>query len=378
MRLDRYRLSFLRREVFLLLLAAGYTITAFAIAFGVSLAELKNSGDMTSHPLYIIRRFFHLDSRLGSTFLRQIIPGLTKITSEEDPDLFLETDSVDLILRLLVDIRYQSPQELLRVQIPLMSSLQTQKWYVTAASQQRSGNTGIKTADLKRISPEQPGVRPQPSPPEERVKERPRLLILHTHTSESFLPVSGEEHCFNGRGDIVKVGAHLRQVLEDKYGLPTLHCDTIHDYYPFRESYKRAEKTISEYLSRYPDIQVILDLHRDATPGIEHRVNIKGKPAAKLIMVVGTDRLGLPHPNWEKNSRFAKELAEAVDRVYPGLVHGVIEAEARYNQHLHPHAIIVEVGDHNTTLEEAYYSTELFAGVLASYLNSPSLRSFSL
>lgn len=365
-----------------------FTIAAFLSALVLSLYDLRTDHGWaipSHHPFFIIRRILRLDSRMALTFLRQLIPGLNRTIVEDDPDLVLEINGIDLFLNLLFDIRYQSPQEILRVQIPLLSSYQARRDYqVVASPALATSNSAIMEtetvgAGLEVSSSPSPLLRsPIETNPDQRKKEQPRILLLHTHTSESYLPVSGVEHRFNGRGDIVKVGARLSKILSEKYGISTEHSDRIHDNYPFRDSYKRSEKTITEYLAGNSSLEMILDLHRDATPGLDHRVNIKGRPAAKIIVVVGTNLLGLTHPNWEKNHQFAKELVETADRLYPGLVHGIIKSEARYNQHLHPRSLILEFGDHHTLLEEAYYSAELMAEVLATYFSSSSLQSFSL
>lgn len=379
---------FYRNHSLWMMLAVCFTIAAFLSALVLSLYDLRSDNGWaipSHHPFFIIRRILRLDSRMALTFLRQLIPGLSRAIAEDDPDLVLEIDGIDLFLNLLFDIRYQSPQEILRVQIPLLSSYQARRDYqvVTRPALATSNSAIIETptagAGLEVSSSPSPLLRsPTETNPDQRKKKQPRILLLHTHTSESYLPVSGVEHRFNGRGDIIKVGARLSMILSEKYGISTEHSDRIHDYYPFRDSYKRSEKTITEYLASNSSLEMILDLHRDATPGLDHRVNIKGRPAAKIIVVVGTNLLGLTHPNWEKNHQFAKELAETADRLYPGLVHGIIKSEARYNQHLHPRSIILEFGDHHTLLEEAYYAAELMAEVLATYFNSSSLQSYSL
>ena len=328
-----------------------------------------------------LRRYLHLDSRLAGVFFTRAIPGFERVIAEPDPDLVLEQRKLDLFLYFLVGIRHPSPQELFRVQLP-----------VTTFYQQKKGPVPVSGAGVSRFSPPANGQKPPerpvpavpspaPAPPQEieRPATGPRVLIFHTHTSESYLPVSGKTHRFNGKGDIVQVGKHLAETLEKKYRIPVLHCDTIHDHYPFRDAYQRSLASVEEHLVRQPELEVIIDIHRDATPGLEHRVMIRNRPAAKIILVVGTDRLGLPHPNWEKNHQFAVELVDAINRGYPDLAHRVILADARYNQHVHERAVLVEIGNEKSTLEEALYSAELFAEILASHLDSATtLQSFSL
>ncbi len=328
-----------------------------------------------------LRRYFHLDSRLAGIFFTNAIPGFKQVITESDPDLVLEERKLDLFLYFLVGIRQQTPQELFRVQLPVTTFYQQQNTLVPVSG---AGVARWEPPAGGRKLPERPVPAipsPAPAPPREMEKPAtgPRVLIFHTHTSESYLPASGKTHQFNGKGDIVLIGKRLAETLERKYRIPVLHCDTIHDHYPFRDSYQRSLATVEEYLKRHPELEVILDVHRDATPGLEHRVMIQNRPAAKIVLVVGTDRLGLQHPNWEKNHQFAMELVDAINRIYPDLAHRVILADARYNQHLHEKAVLVEIGNEKSTLEESLYSAELFAEILASYLDpAATLQSFSL
>jgi len=362
-------------EVLLVVSLAFFTfLTGFLIAF----LETKKEENWSppGGPVLLLRRYFHLDSRLGWTFFNNVIPGFNRVKTESDPDLILERRGIDFLIHLLLDIRYPSPQELLRVQLPATAFYQQKFSSVPTGAGISRTHPAFRAGD----PPERkPPSAPLPTPPKRIEPEpEPQVLIFHTHTSESYVPVSGKTHHNNARGDIVQVGKHLAQTLKEKYRIPVLHCDIIHDHYPFRDSYQRSLETVREYLARHPGLEVILDIHRDATPGLEHRVNIQGKTAAKIILVVGTDRLGLSHPTWGKNHQFAVELVDAVNRSYPGLAHRVILADARYNQHLHERAILVEIGNDKSTMEEARYSAELFAEILAAYLDSSSLQSFSL
>lgn len=350
----------------------------FIAGFLIAFLDPEKEGNSLLHggPVLLLRRYFHLDSRLGWTFFCKVIPGFDRIKTEGDPDLILERRGMDFLIHLLLDIRYPSPQELLRVQLPVTAFYQQKNSTVPAVAGISRTSPAFRAGEVPERKP--PAV-PLPTPPKRIEPEpEPQVLIFHTHTSESYLPVSGKTHHNNARGDIVQVGRHLAQTLEEKHGIRALHSDTIHDHYPFRDSYQRSLETVRQYLARHPGLEVIVDLHRDATPGLEHRVNIKGKTAAKIIIVVGTDRLGLSHPTWEKNYQFAMELVDAMNRTYPGLAHRVILADARYNQHLHERAVLVEVGNEKSTMEEALYAVELFAEILAAYLETSSLQSFSL
>lgn len=306
----------------------------------------------------------NLDPQIGRSLLHQGIPLLSRHTGEDDPKWNHYFRPVDFFLRLVSDIRYPSPQEFLCAQIPLLDrkvrfDLQQDSAQVQPVMARPVTNRAV----------------PVPIPAEPRlIRERstePQVLVFHTHTSESYLPVSGVDHKHNKKGDIVKAGRFLAEQLEIS-GIPTLYTDEIHDMYPFRDSYKRSQETISRLLQENPSIRMVLDIHRDGTTGISCRKVIAGRQAAGIVLVVGTDRMGLTHPHWQTNHKFALALADATDRRFPGLVLRVIQSDARYNQHLHNNAIIVELGNQYSTMDEAKNSVVYLAEVIAEYLrNNP-------
>ena len=160
-----------------------------------------------------------------------------------------------------------------------------------------------------------------------------RVVIFHTHTSESYLPISGRDHLSNGAGDIVQVGDYLSQALEAE-GFSVVHDRTLNDLIPFRDAYRRSYDTAERLLRANPQPLALIDLHRDATPGVAGTIELGGEKVARLALVVGTDRLGLPHPHWRENLAFANNLRDAAERLYPGLLARIDLADARYNQHL--------------------------------------------
>lgn len=354
-------------EGFWLLLAVGLTLFTFLIGFCVCIIELSQNQNSTIYPLLYMRRLYHLDSHLGRNFFSRVIPGFNRYQTEDDPDFILDTKSADLLFRFLVNIRYPSHQEIFKTQFPILSFVENEKNYHLTPVVSRSLPEQNLIPPARTVPvPQEP---PQQTLPRTREEPATKILLYHSHTSESYLPVSGKTHIDNGRGDVVRVGASLANILNNVYGIKTTHCDAIHDQYPFRDSYKRSAVTVKQLLDENRKLEVVLDIHRDATPGLNHQVKIGGKSAAKIILVVGSDQMGLHHPDWEKNYTFAKSLLGTMDRLYPGLAHGIILAEARYNQHLHQQSLIVEFGDEKSTWEEVSYTIQLFAEVLASHLN---------
>lgn len=329
------------------------------LAFSAGLLSSKNRiASADPHPIgstQIAQTLLQLDPHMGRSLLRQGIPLLGRDEGENDPNPIWQTNLIDLFLQWTLDIRYPSPQELFQAQIPLM------KWRLVYR-EEKSPQPEVSVASVEN-QPETEPLQPQVVIPD----NSPKVFIYHTHTSECYIPASGVEHRLNQCGDIVTVGRHLADTLE-RMGIPTVHSEEIHDQYPFRDSYLRSQKTIIKTLTEYPSLRIVLDIHRDGAVVFEHSPEIHGQRVARIVLVVGSDRMGLSHPYWKRNYRFATELADSLNSRYPGLVNRVIVSDARYNQHLHDHAIIVEIGDQNTRLEEADRSADLLAAALRDYL----------
>jgi len=317
----------------------------FVLIFTVPSADILETHAFSSLPNGLIR----LDTQSSRFILRSGIPVLEKNSGEDDPFRLLHFNWSEMYWKLAANIRQATPREILKTQFPLLAIVKPK----------------LPPLKISRPAPLKP-AEPETANLPEKLPGEPVVLIYHTHTSESYIPVSGTAHQTDGRqGDITKVGRRLKEVLEEKYGIPTIHCDEVHDYYPFRESYLRSQVTVKKILAEHPSLKVVLDVHRDATPGIKAVTEIKGEKTATVLFVVGSNKMGLPHPDWEINYRFASKLAEAMNLYFPSLNSGIIVSDARYNQHLHHQALIVEFGDQNSNLEEVYRAVEDFAGILA-------------
>ncbi len=208
--------------------------------------------------------------------------------------------------------------------------------------------------------------------------KEPLIAIYHTHTSESYASMSGVTHTQGKVGDIVKVGEELVRTLTEKYKIPVIHDRTINDYPKWSQAYINALKCINELIRENPSFKIVLDLHRD---GFElDRVSsslaketvtavVGGRKVAKILIVVTTDEYGLPHPNWQKNYNLARLLNEAMNQMYPGLSRGIlIRNDGRFNQHVHEHALLLEIGSYESLEDEVILSARMLGDVIASVL----------
>lgn len=203
--------------------------------------------------------------------------------------------------------------------------------------------------------------------------QSPRVAIYHSHTSESYPAFEGKVREDNGMpGDVVRDGDIIAGVLWDKYGIAVVHSKKVHDYPVWRKSYVNSLVTAQTLVKENKDLFILLDLHRDAgqpdQPG-ENIAEIQGRKAARVFIVVGSDRLGLPHPHWRQNYNFALEFHHNIEKLFPGLSRGVnLRHDGRWNQHLHPHALILEIGDIYNKPDEVEYACILIARALAEMI----------
>ena len=127
---------------------------------------------------------------------------------------------------------------------------------------------------------------------------------------------------------------------------------------------------MSSYLEEYPTIQLVLDIHRDASGNNSAQMTttatVNGRPSAQLMLVVGTNASGLNHPNWEENLALALKLQVQLERTSPGICRDINLRAQRFNQDESPGALLVEVGAAGNTHDEALTAVEVLAsGIMA-------------
>ncbi len=204
------------------------------------------------------------------------------------------------------------------------------------------------------------------------VSKNSKVLIYHTHTSESYSDVgiySDYYRTTDKTNNVVSVGNRLVQELE-KYGMYALQDTTVHDYLSFGKAYEASLKTIKKRMNE-EKFDILIDIHRDALAANETfrpTAEINGETVAKLMFVIGTNTAGLSHDEWIENLKFAIAFQERANRMYPGLFRDIHLSTSRYNQHMSNKAVIVEVGATGNTVEEAQASMKYFASVLNSMI----------
>lgn len=212
---------------------------------------------------------------------------------------------------------------------------------------------------------------PTPSDPATppRLSRQPLIAIYHTHNSESFVPDTGQPHVYNNpEKTIVRVGLELARELQS-LGAAVIHSSEDHVRQAFDQSYTQSLNTITNLLKTYPNIDYIFDIHRDAIPRNLTTTKINGQNVARVEIVIGKSE-ALGHKNWRQNYAYAQELHAKLDELYPGFSRGILLREnGRFNQHVHPQAVLIEIGAHENSLEEAVRATKYLAEAIMAVAN---------
>lgn len=210
------------------------------------------------------------------------------------------------------------------------------------------------------------------------VNEKPQVLIMHTHTTETYEPYLRDsfDPSFNYRTtdsgrNVIAVGEAIAEKLRAA-GIVTIHDETIHDYPSYTGAYERSAETVKSILEENPSIRVVLDIHRDAigteTSITQPIVEINGKESAQVMIISGCDDGTMDMPNYLFNFRFACRLQEQMEGMYPGLARPVLFDYRRYNQDLTTGSLLIEVGSHGNTLDQAVYAGSLLGDALTEVL----------
>lgn len=205
----------------------------------------------------------------------------------------------------------------------------------------------------------------------------PQVLIMHTHETESFEPYQRDfyDSSFSSRTtddsmNMAAVGEAIAEKLEAA-GIGVIHDTTKHDYPSYNGSYDRSRETVAAILEEYPSIKVVLDIHRDAIERadgtrIAPAVEINGKSAAQLMIICGCDDGTMNMPDYMKNYHFAAALQQQFEKDYPGLTRPVLFDYRKYNQDMTTGSLLIEVGGHANSIDEAIYSGELIGDSLVN------------
>ncbi|MCI9336627.1 MAG: stage II sporulation protein P [Lachnospiraceae bacterium] len=206
--------------------------------------------------------------------------------------------------------------------------------------------------------------------------EGPQILIYHTHAHEAF----ADSEPGDMSDTIMGVGERLTQILTEEYGYEVLHHLGQYDTVSRDDSYAVALGDLEALLQQYPSIQVVIDLHRDAMPeGTRLVMDLDGRPTARFMFFNGLSRTKttgnisyLYNENLDSNLAFSFQMQKTAMEYYPNLTRKIFVRGYRYNMHLRPKSLLVELGAQNNTLEEVLNACDPLAHILDLVLSGES------
>ena len=199
----------------------------------------------------------------------------------------------------------------------------------------------------------------------------PQILLYHTHSQEAFAnsEAGKEEDTILGAGEV------LASYLEE-YGFQVYHHKGKYDVKKRDYAYSESLPEIEKILQENPSIQVVIDLHRDAVAEDTKLVTeIQGKQMAKVMFFNGLSssaKMGdisyLKNPYLQENLAFSFQMKLACDEYYPGFARSIYLRAYRYNMHLCPKTLLIELGAQTNTVEEIREALGPLAHVLSMVL----------
>lgn len=211
--------------------------------------------------------------------------------------------------------------------------------------------------------------------------DEPKVLIVHTHACETYsndkgigLGSAGTYRTTNEEKNMISIGEKVNDILKEN-GINVIHDKTLCDYPSYNSSYVKSLGVIEWYLEKYPSIEFVFDLHRDAIAsddGTPTKLNCKinGENAAQAMIVCGTDAMGLSNPYWKDNLIFALKIQKNLEEMYPGFMRPLNLRKERFNMHKTKGSLLFEIGTHGNTHSEAMLAARYLAEGIAETLKN--------
>lgn len=217
---------------------------------------------------------------------------------------------------------------------------------------------------------------------QQKSTRKPRVLIYHTHGSETYFddpnPKDNLLHTYlPNRGRVMTVGAELTRGLRAA-GIEVYHDTTSYDGQNFSRSYENARRGVQKILQKNK-FDLVIDLHRDGSANLQadqaanhYKRMVNGKVAAQVMLVLAKGQMSYSsrRHNWKTNLQVCTAIAGQIQSKYPGLLRKIDSRDTvRFNQDLHSHAILLEVGYEGNKTSEVLYTAQLLVSVISELLH---------
>lgn len=198
----------------------------------------------------------------------------------------------------------------------------------------------------------------------------PRVYIYNTHQLESY-----DNTNYNDITPNVLMASYILKEELNKEGIPTIvESSNITEYIKqknlkYYQSYDASRYYIEKVLENNKNLDLVIDLHRDAIEKNVSTVTIDDKEYAKILFVVGME-----HKNYESNLSVATSINNIIKEKYPTLTRGIITKSGKnvngiYNQDLNPNSILIECGGYKNSFSEVINTINILSEVIKEYLN---------
>lgn len=200
---------------------------------------------------------------------------------------------------------------------------------------------------------------------------KPKILIYHTHSQEGFADsVPGDSST-----TVVGAGEKLAEVLRT-YGFDVIHHTGEYDKENRDYAYSKSAPALEQLLADNPEIEVIIDLHRDeVAEGTKLTTQIDGVTMAKFMFFNGLsynsksgDITYLKNDNLSENLAFSFQAQVIANEYYPGLTRRIYLRSYRYNMHYRGKSMLVELGAQTNTVEEIMNAVDPLGAIIAMTL----------
>lgn len=200
-------------------------------------------------------------------------------------------------------------------------------------------------------------------------KEKPYVLIYHTHATEAYLPIKDSNFRSTDKNyNVLAIGNIIEKNLT-AMGHKVIHVENFHDLPSYSQSYKRSLSTIKENIKKENNLKVLIDIHRDGVAEDasyydkalkESLVKIDGKEMATFKFVIGKDT-----PNRTQVLEFANYVKGISDIIYPGLcLDNINKPYGKFNQYMSDHSLLIEVGSNLNTIEQSKETAKKISEIL--------------
>lgn len=200
---------------------------------------------------------------------------------------------------------------------------------------------------------------------------KPRVYVYNTHQLEGYDSTYYAD--YNITPNVQMASYLLKDKLNDM-NIPTIvESGNITDFltinnWTYSDSYKASRYFLESTLKEYPDLDLVIDLHRDAIKKEASTTEENGKKYAKVLFVVGKD-----YETYEKNLEIANRLNELFKSYVPSISRGVIikggnNVNGIYNQDLNSNMVLIECGGSENTIDEVINTIDVLSKVIKDYL----------